>query len=156
MITETGQEVTFYASFETPEGEKAILVTIPVIELFFGDQSIFKSKMEKAKDRFFFNKKIDQAPGKYLVVYTSIDSDGIELKGEELLEVVEPYLKKNDLEEVKSQFGEIRKIFKAECAVVIRGLQDIIKDGTLIKSMLAKMLPTKKIEKMLKEKKNNG
>ena len=154
LIAETGQEIVFYASFRDPEGEIAKLVSSPVIEIFAEKISIFKGRMEKTKDRFFFNKKIDFDSGKYLVVYSAIDLEDITLCGEELLEVINPVSVKPDFINLDKQLRASRKVFKGECEGIVKQVKQYSEKATedrgIIKMLLAKLLPSKKIEEILK------
>lgn len=153
MLVEKGKEAVFYASFETPEGTPAILVTAPLLELFLENKSVFKSKMIKTEKRFFLKKKIDLLPGKYLTVYSGIDQDNETLRGEELLEVIGPIFTKEDAASLNKEINSIRKIFKAECTGIVQKVKGLKEDGAIIKKMLAKILPTEKIEELKRENK---
>lgn len=150
MIVETGQEAIFYASFFDPEGEPAKLVSRPTIEIFSGNKKILGGKMIRSGDRFYFKQKINLAPGKYLAIYSSVDSDRVKLYGEELLEVVEQNSLKSDIGALNSQCEDIRKLFKSECGLITEKLKALIEGSNIIKQMLAKLLPSKRIEELLK------
>jgi len=146
MIVEIGEETVFYASFVNPEGKRAVLVSRPVIELFLESESVFKARMQKEKNYFFLKKKIELKPGNYMVAYSAVDTDGVKLLGEENLTVVEKNIEIQKMNEELQKFG---KIYKGECKSIIERLKKQAENVTAIKSMLKKLLPSKKIEELV-------
>ena len=148
MIVETGQEVIFYASFENPDGEQAKLVDLPVVELLLGSESIFKSNMDRERNRFFLKKSLELQPGNYLAVYSAVDTDGVKLRGEESLAVIE---KGTEAQKTDAKLRKFQKLYKGDCNRISERLQEISGDGVMLKRMVAKLLPTKAIEELRKE-----
>ena len=145
MIVQTGQEAIFYASFEDPDGEQAKLVARPVVELFLGSERVFKEDMQRERNRFFLKKKLELQPGNYLAVYTAVDTDGVQLQGEESLTFIE---KDKQALETDAKLQEFQKLYKGDCNRISERLQQISGDGVMLKRMVAKLLPTKVIEKI--------
>ncbi len=145
MIVETGQPIIFYASFENPDGEQSKLTGRPDIELFLGSEIIFKSEMDRERNRFFLKKRIELKTGNYLVVYSAVDTDGVKLRGEESLTVFE---KDKGTEKIDAKMEKFTKLYKGDCS---RLEHKISNDGVIVKRMLTKILSSEKLEELLKE-----
>lgn len=150
MLVETGKETIFYASFENPEGENSVLVSRPTVKIFLGDRFISEEKMSREKNRFFLKKKIDLKPGTYLVSYSAVDVDETELRGEEILQVVEKNL---EFALIRSQLKDFRKIYIQESRSLIEKLKSLTSGQFIIKKLLAALMPSEKIEEILRDEK---
>lgn len=156
MILETGQEATFYASFFNPDGEKVMLVSLPVVEIFLENKSVLKNKMKKSSKGYYITKKLNLPIGKYLIVYSAISVESENFRGEDLLEII-PIAKKENLKaefkRINTSITSMRKIVKQESGLISRQISKVNLGVLLIQKMIAKLLPSKKIEELLRDEK---